>query len=136
MARSPALTGILFAIGGTLIFSVNDVSIKFLSGGYALHQVILIRAFVAMAFILVVIGQSERGFGQLATSRPITHLVRVCIVMVSNLTYFTGLAALPLADAAAVDTQDIAYGDATRSLIEQHARHRHHHRRTGGHAAA
>ena len=102
MERSPALTGILFAIGGTLIFSVNDVSIKFLSGGYALHQVILIRAFVAMAFILVVIGQSERGFGQLATSRPVTHLVRVCIVMVSNLTYFTGLAALPLADAAAV----------------------------------
>ncbi|MBL9075596.1 DMT family transporter [Tabrizicola sp.] len=102
MARSPALTGILFAIGGTLIFSVNDVSIKFLSGGYALHQVILIRAFVAMTFILVVIGQSARGFGQLATSRPLTHLVRVCIVMVSNLTYFTGLAALPLADAAAV----------------------------------
>ena len=55
MARSPALTGILFAIGGTLIFSVNDVSIKFLSGGYALHQVILIRAFVAMTFILTVI---------------------------------------------------------------------------------
>ena len=102
MARSQALTGILFAIGGTLIFSVNDVSIKFLSGGYALHQVILIRAFVAMAFILVVIGRSKRGFAQLATSRPRAHLVRVCIVMISNVTYFVGLAALPLADAVAV----------------------------------
>ena len=102
MARSQALTGILFAIGGTLIFSVNDVSIKFLSGGYALHQVILIRAFVAMAFILVVIGRSKRGFAQLVTGRPGAHLLRVCIVMISNVTYFVGLATLPLADAVAV----------------------------------
>ncbi|WP_149589747.1 DMT family transporter [Tabrizicola flagellatus] len=102
MARSPALTGILFAIGGTLIFSVNDVSIKFLSGGYALHQVILIRAIVAMAFILAVIHWSDRGWSQLATRRPATHLARVAIVMLSNVTYFTGLAVMDLADAVAV----------------------------------
>ncbi len=102
MARSQALTGILFAIGGTLIFSVNDVSIKFLSDGYALHQVILIRAFVAMAFILTVIGWSDRGFAQLFTGRPGMHLLRVIIVMISNVTYFVGLATLPLADAVAV----------------------------------
>jgi drug/metabolite transporter (DMT)-like permease len=102
MARSPALTGILFAICGTLIFSVNDVSIKFLSDGYALHQVILIRAFVAMAFILFVISRSERGFAQLATGRPSMHLLRVVIVMISNVTYFVGLATLDLADAVAV----------------------------------
>lgn len=102
MARSPALTGILFAIGGTLIFSVNDVSIKFLSGGYALHQVILIRAFVAMAFILFVISRSGRGFAQLVTGRPRMHLTRVVIVVISNVTYFVGLSSLPLADAVAV----------------------------------
>ena len=102
MARSPALTGILFAIGGTLIFSVNDVSIKFLSGGYALHQVILIRAIVAMAFILGVIHWSDRGWAQLVTHRPATHLARVAIVMLSNVTYFTGLAVMDLADAVAV----------------------------------
>ncbi|MFN4204332.1 MAG: DMT family transporter [Tabrizicola sp.] len=102
MARSPALTGILFAIGGTLIFSVNDVSIKFLSGGYALHQVILIRAIVAMAFILAVIHWSDRGWSQLATRRPATHLARVAIIMLSNVTYFTGLAVMDLADAVAV----------------------------------
>ena len=95
MARSQALTGILFATGGTLIFSVNDVAIKFLSAGYALHQVILIRAFVAMAFILAVIHLSERGWSQVATSRPGTHLLRVLIVMVSNVTFFVGLAAMP-----------------------------------------
>jgi len=102
MARSPALTGILFAAGGTMIFSVNDVAIKFLSGGYALHQVILIRAFVAMAFILGFIAISGTGFRQLFTRRPKTHFLRVVIVMVSNVTFFLGLAALPLADAVAV----------------------------------
>ncbi|MDM7932686.1 DMT family transporter [Tabrizicola sp.] len=102
MAHNPALTGILFAIGGTLIFSVNDVAIKFLSGGYALHQVILIRAFVAMVFILTFIALSGTGFRQLITRRPRTHLLRVGIVMVSNVTFFVGLAAMPLADAVAV----------------------------------
>lgn len=102
MARSQTLNGVLLAAGGTLIFSVNDMSIKFLSGGYALHQVILIRAIVAMVFILCVIHFSQRGWSQIATSRPGTHLVRVCIVMVSNVTFFVGLAAMPLADAVAV----------------------------------
>jgi drug/metabolite transporter (DMT)-like permease len=102
MARNETLAGVLFAIGGTLIFSVNDMAIKFLSGGYALHQVILIRAIVAMSFILIVVHVSERGWSQIATSRPGTHLLRVGIVMVSNVTFFVGLAAMPLADAVAV----------------------------------
>jgi len=102
MRRSQALSGILFAAGGTLIFSINDVAIKFLSGGYALHQVILIRALVAMSFILVVIHLSPRGWSQITTARPGTHLLRVIIVMLSNVTYFLGLAAMDLADAVAV----------------------------------
>lgn len=102
MAPNQALAGILFAVGGTLIFSVNDVAIKFLSSGYALHQVILIRAFVAISFILIVIHVSERGWSQVATSRPGLHLLRVGIVMLSNVTFFVGLAAMPLADAVAV----------------------------------
>lgn len=102
MARNPALTGILFAAGGTVIFSVNDMAVKFLSGGYALHQVILIRAFIAMAFILAFIAVSGTGFRQLVTRRPRTHLLRVAIVMVSNVTFFLGLAAMPIAEAIAV----------------------------------
>jgi len=102
MARSPALTGILFAAGGTLIFSINDVAIKFLSAGYALHQVILIRAVVATGLILLLIHLSKRGWSQIGTSRPGAHLLRVAIVMLSNVTYFLGLAAMDLADAVAV----------------------------------
>ncbi len=95
------LRGILFALGGALILSVNDVAIKSLSGTYALHQVILTRALVGMAVVLTVIALSGTGFRQLVTRRPGGHFLRVSIVMVSNVTYFLGLAALPLADAVA-----------------------------------
>lgn len=95
------LRGIFFALGGALILSVNDVAIKSLSGTYALHQVILTRALIGMAVVLTVIALSGTGFRQLLTRRPGGHLLRVSIVMVSNVTYFLGLAALPLADAVA-----------------------------------
>jgi drug/metabolite transporter (DMT)-like permease len=98
---SPQLKGILLALGGGLIFSVNDLSIKFLSGDYALHQVILIRALISLVIIFAVIAMTEAGFRQLITRRPGGHLFRVCVVMVSNVTYFLGLAALPIADAVA-----------------------------------
>ncbi len=100
-ARAVTLKGILFAIGGALTLSINDVAIKFLSDSYALHQVILTRAFIGMALVLGVIWYSDTGFRQLLTRRPKDHLIRVSIVMVSNVTYFIGLAALPLADAVA-----------------------------------
>jgi drug/metabolite transporter (DMT)-like permease len=95
------LTGIFLAIGGALVLSVNDLAIKALSGDYALHQVILLRAFIGMSLVLGVIWYSGTGFRQLLTKRPKEHLLRVSIVMVSNVTYFLGLAALPLADAVA-----------------------------------
>ena len=40
------LIGILCAIAGSATLSLNDLFIKALSGRYALHQVILVRAFV------------------------------------------------------------------------------------------
>jgi drug/metabolite transporter (DMT)-like permease len=95
-------TGILFALGGAIVLSMNDLAIKALAdGGYALHQVILIRAFISMVIVLGVIWYAGSGFAQLLTKRPLDHLFRVSIVMVSNITYFVGLSLLPLADAVA-----------------------------------
>lgn len=105
MPAQPAnrpLTGILFALGGGLILSVNDLAIKSLSGAYALHQVILIRAFIGIALVLGVMWVSARGLQQVRTRRIGAHCLRVSIVMVSNITYFVGLSLMPLADAVAV----------------------------------
>lgn len=104
MTTAPAspVTGILLALGGAAVLSVNDLAIKELSGAYALHQVILIRAFIGIAIVLAVIRMSGTSFAQLRTKRWRAHLLRVSIVMVSNVTYFLALAVMPLADAVAV----------------------------------
>ena len=95
------LLGILSAVAGAAVLSVNDVAIKSLSGGYALHQVILTRSGISILFLLGFMGLVG-GYHQLRTSRPQAHLIRVSFVMLSNITYFLGLAALPLADAVAI----------------------------------
>ncbi len=100
-ANAP-LTGIWFALGGGVILSLNDLAIKALSGSYALHQIVLIRAIIGMAVVLAVIRLSGTGFSQLRTRRPYAHLFKVIILMISNVMYFLGLAALPLADAVAI----------------------------------
>ncbi len=94
-------TGILLAIGGAVVLSMNDLAIKALSGDYALHQVILLRAVIGMALVLGVSWYSGAGLQQLRTRRRGAHLLRVSIVMVSNITYFVGLSLMPLADAVA-----------------------------------
>jgi drug/metabolite transporter (DMT)-like permease len=94
-------TGILLALGGGVIMSLNDLSIKALSGTYALHQVILVRAIIGIALVLALAAWSPGGLRQLRTRRPGAQLFRVSIVMVSNVTYFVGLSLMPLADAVA-----------------------------------
>ena len=110
------LTGILLALGGSATLSINDLAIKFLSGSYALHQVILIRAAIGMVFLLGLMHFSGTGFRQIITVRGRDHLIRVAFVLCSNLCYFLGLAALPLADAVAIASADIdgAAGGVTR----------------------
>lgn len=95
------LRGMIFALAGGMVLSVNDLSIKLLSAKYALHQVILTRALIAMGLVILVILASRTGFRQLLTRRPLDHLFRVSLIMVSNVTYFLGLVAMPLADAVA-----------------------------------
>ena len=94
--------GIACAVGGAVALSLNDLFIKQLSGSYALHQVILVRAFVGLAFILGFIKLSGMRFDSLRTTRPVAHVIRASIVMLSNVLYFLGLAAMPIANAAAI----------------------------------
>lgn len=101
-APRSTLSGLLLALGGSAMLSINDVAIKFLSGAYALHQVILIRASIGMLFLIGFVWFTGGTFRQFLTRRPKDHLIRVSFVMVSNVTYFLGLAALPLADAVAI----------------------------------
>jgi drug/metabolite transporter (DMT)-like permease len=99
---SPTAIGVLSMLSGTAAFSVNDLIIKFLSGDYALHQVVLIRSVVALAMIVGVLMPLAGGLHQVRTSRPGLHLLRGLLVVVANFFFFTALSVMPLAEAVAI----------------------------------
>ena len=96
------LLGPLFAMGAMFCFSLNDVSIKYLSSEYPLHQVILIRSSISVLFIVLFMFPFSGGFNAIRTKRLGTHIVRGCCVVFANMFMFMGLAALPIADAVAI----------------------------------
>lgn len=99
---SPNLTGALCAMVAAAFFSVNDMAIKFLSGDFALHQVVLIRSVVGMFVWAIVVMPLSGGWKTVKTKRPVMHLLRGFCVVFANMCFFLGLAAMPLAEAVAI----------------------------------
>ena len=96
------LTGILCVMGGVSCFTTTDTVIKYLSGDYALHQIVLIRAVIGIVFTLAVFVPLEGGLETLRTKRLPLQLVRGFCVVMANLLFFTGLATLPLGETVAL----------------------------------
>jgi S-adenosylmethionine uptake transporter len=93
--------GIACILVGIFCISLNDLMIKLLSGGYPLHQIILARSGIGILFSLLFV-HFEGGWRILKTKQPFLHTLRGVLIVVSNMTYFVALAALPLADATAL----------------------------------
>ena len=87
------------AVVAVLCFSSNDVGIKLLSGGYALHQVVIVRTLIAMSILLLLVVPFNGGFTVLRTKRLKMHICRGLCVVFANMCFFLALAAMPLADA-------------------------------------
>jgi len=101
-AMTPALRGALAALTAVFCFSINDMAIKFLSDGYALHQVVMIRSLFGLALLLGLFVPLSGGLGTLRTRRFGMHLVRGLCVVFANMTFFLGLASMKLAEGVAV----------------------------------
>lgn len=98
----PPLAAGLSASFAVIFFSINDVMIKFMSGGYALHQVVLIRSFLGLIIIVALIAPLTDGWAIVRTKRLPMHLFRGLCVVIANMMFFLGLVAMPLADAVAI----------------------------------
>lgn len=98
----PSQVGAISALIAVFFFSVNDAAIKFLSGGYALHEVVLIRSVIGLIIILAIIAPLTDGRTIFRTRQLRLHLLRGLCVVIANMTFFLGLAAMPLADAVAI----------------------------------
>ena len=96
------LLGIACVVAAAFVFTTQDMAIKWLSGDYALHQIVLIRASIAITITLTILVPLEGGYRNLQTRRPALHLLRGLAIVVANMTFLMGLATLPLGEATAL----------------------------------
>lgn len=102
LTDNPTRLGAVCAALAVIMFSANDSTIKFLSGGYALHEVVLFRSVIGLVIVSVLIFPFSGGWRVIRTRRLGMHILRGLLVVFANITFFLGLAVLPLADAVAI----------------------------------
>ena len=69
MEKNSQYLGIICITLAQVFFTTQDMAIKLISGNYALHQIILIRASVAILFTLLVIVPIDGGYKYLLSKR-------------------------------------------------------------------
>lgn len=94
--------GIASAVGASVAFSINDVTIKFLSGDFPLHEVVLIRSAIGLLVLVGIIVPLEGGFHVLRTRRLGIHVIRGGCVVFANMSFFLALASMKLAETVAI----------------------------------
>ena len=102
MEINSKLLGISCIILAHVFFTTQDMAIKFISGDYALHQVMMTRSIVAILFTLLIFVPIDGGFKYLRTQRLGLHLLRGFGIVIANLCFFTALISMPLADVKAI----------------------------------
>lgn len=95
--RRDAGAGIRYILLGQLVYSFHDVMLKFISGTYPVHEIILIRSCISLVPILAVARWKE-GRGSLKTQRIGAHITRSLVMFASYLSFYLALSALPLAE--------------------------------------
>ena len=98
---SAPLRGITFILVGVSMFPLQDVVIKKLSGHYPLLQLVCVRCLVSVG-PLAGLAWWERGLAGLWTRRPWLHATRASLGVLSFTSYYMAIAALPLAEVAAL----------------------------------
>ncbi len=97
----PQLQGVCCIILGAAALSTQDVVIKWMSGSYPLHEIVLARASVAMILTLIIV-HFESGLSGLRTRHPVPLIGRGLLLVVANMSYFLALASMQIAEAMAI----------------------------------
>jgi drug/metabolite transporter (DMT)-like permease len=101
MKISANLQGVGFLVLGMLIFSLQDVAVKWIGGDYPVLEIVTFRSVIALPLTLLFF-RYEGGRGIPTTQRPKLEYIRGLFYFLSYTTHFMGLAALPLAEIAAI----------------------------------
>ncbi|HUF44376.1 MAG TPA: DMT family transporter [Aestuariivirgaceae bacterium] len=88
--------GMVFLTTGIAVFSIQDLIIKLLSGDYPLHQAMVIRSLTALPLLLLLV-VLDGGVRMLVSPRPGLMIGRGIIMFSAYVSFYLGLAALPIA---------------------------------------
>ena len=105
MARKPSsnIQGIGFLVLAMLIFSLQNIAVKWIGGDYSVLEIVTLRSLTALPCTLLLYRyEGKRGLptarGTPTTQRHTLEYVRGIFLFLSYTTHMMGLAALPLAD--------------------------------------
>lgn len=98
---SSNIRGVGFLVLGMLIFSLQDIAVKWIGGEYPVLEIVTFRSLIALPLTLLFF-RYEGGRGLPTTKRHRLEYVRGLFYFLSYTTHFMGLAALPLAEIAAI----------------------------------
>ena len=99
--RSSNMQGVGFLVLAMLIFSLQDIAVKWIGGDYPVLEIVTFRSLIALPLTLLFF-RFEGGQGLPTTQRHTLEYVRGVCYFLSYTTHFMGLAALPLAEIAAI----------------------------------
>lgn len=98
---SSNLRGAVSLLLAMLIFSLQDVAVKWIGGDYPVLEIVLFRSLIALPCTFFFL-RYEGIRGLPTTQRAGLEYIRGFFLFLSFTTYMLGLAALPLADIAAI----------------------------------
>lgn len=98
---SNLLQAVAILAAGKLLFAIQDVIIKEMSGTYPVHQIMAIRGLVAIPLLLLLI-HFRGGLGMLRRHRPTLHLLRGALMLIAFMCFYVALAGTSLTTATAL----------------------------------
>jgi drug/metabolite transporter (DMT)-like permease len=98
---SSNIQGVGFLVLALLIFSLQNIAVKWIGGDYSVLEIVTFRSLIALPCTLLFYRyEGKRGLP--TTQRHKLEYVRGVFLFLSYTTHFMGLAALPLADVEAI----------------------------------
>jgi drug/metabolite transporter (DMT)-like permease len=98
---SSNVKGVSFLVLATLIFSTQNIAVKWIGGDYSVLEIVTFRSLIALPITLLFY-RYEGGRGLPTTQRHKLEYVRGFFLFLSYTTHFMGLAALALADVESI----------------------------------
>jgi len=95
-------SGILCLVTGIAVFSVQDLILKLISGGYPLHQAMVLRSLTAIPFMLALVWMFDGTLRTLLSRGWPAMLGRGLLNFSAYTAYYLALAALPMATTVAL----------------------------------